>query len=126
VPLAGKDRAVACGSLQLLKDMLTDSTKEVRANAAGAIMTSRGQTKTSEHVEKIRDHENDHIAAVAKAAKIAVKFICSENQARVKLLVGKFHYLFSTLSPGYDLRFTTVLDFCSVSTGNEIFCWRPG
>ncbi|KAK3774330.1 hypothetical protein RRG08_056377 [Elysia crispata] len=120
VPLAGKDRAVACGSLQLLKDMLTDSTKEVRANAAGAIMTitittkgkytalncecipplvalvddmnsevrlnaikaltclseaPEGRQKLLEHVEKIRDHENDHIAAVAKAAKIGVKVI---------------------------------------------------
>lgn len=39
VPLAGKDRAVDCGALQLLKDMLKDPTPEVRANAAGAIMT---------------------------------------------------------------------------------------
>ncbi|CAL1527660.1 unnamed protein product [Lymnaea stagnalis] len=39
VPLAGKDRAVACGALQLLKDMLKDPTTEVKANAAGAIMT---------------------------------------------------------------------------------------
>ena len=39
VPLAGKDRAVACGALPLLRDMLNDPTMEVRANAAGAIMT---------------------------------------------------------------------------------------
>ncbi|XP_059162008.1 radial spoke head 14 homolog [Physella acuta] len=45
VPLAGKDRAVACGALQLLKDMLKDPTPEVRANAAGAIMTITITTK---------------------------------------------------------------------------------
>lgn len=45
VPLAGKDRAVQCGALPLLRDMLTDKTMEVRANAAGAIMTITITTK---------------------------------------------------------------------------------
>merc|ERR1719295_1877342 len=45
VPLAGKDRAVQCGALPLLRDMLSDETMEVRANAAGAIMTITITTK---------------------------------------------------------------------------------
>ncbi|XP_005097264.1 radial spoke head 14 homolog [Aplysia californica] len=45
VPLAGKDRAVACGALPLLRDMLKDPTMEVRANSAGAIMTITITTK---------------------------------------------------------------------------------
>jgi hypothetical protein len=39
VPLAGKDKAVECDAVPKLIKLLKDSHADVRANAAGAIMT---------------------------------------------------------------------------------------
>ncbi|BFZ04131.1 hypothetical protein BsWGS_07170 [Bradybaena similaris] len=75
----GKYTAIHALSIQPLTDLVDDINSEVRLNAIKALTclaeAPEARQELTQHVIKIHNHEKDAVAAVAKAAKIAVKVI---------------------------------------------------
>ncbi|CAG5115190.1 unnamed protein product [Candidula unifasciata] len=75
----GKYTAIHSLAIKPLTDLVDDINSEVRLNAIKALTciaeAPEGRRELLQYTNKIRNHEKDAIAAVAKAAHIAVKVI---------------------------------------------------